>query len=97
MQKDTLMIVCSLASTTTRFSSSIKTFMLSHLELIHNGCESGTSGFGGLTIFQPALSNMSIWWQGRSGLLNTRPGPMILNVASMCIGFRSWKDRVWTL
>ena len=42
--------------------------------------------------FQPALMNMSNWLQGLSGLVMTSPGPMTLNVASMCMGFGSLNE-----
>ena len=70
--------------------------MESHFDDIHNGCVSGIKGLGGLTTVQPALWNILIWWHGLSGLESTNPGPIILNVASICIGFGSSKDSLWT-
>lgn len=37
------------------------------------------------------------WWHGRSGFESTSPGPMILKVASMCIGLGSLNERMWML
>jgi len=89
-------VVVSFLSTTTLVGSSMRTFMDSHLDDIHNGCVSGIRGVGGLTTVQPALWNISIWWQGLSGLDSTNPGPMMLKVASICIGLGSSKDNLWT-
>ena len=58
--------------------------------------QSGIRGVGGCTTVHPAFLNMSIWLQGRSGLDNTSPGPMMLKVASMCIGLGSLKLSVCT-
>lgn len=70
--------------------------MDNHLDDIHRGCVSGMRGNGGLTTVHPALWNSSIWWQGRSGLDRTNPGPMTLKVASICIGLGSSKDNLCT-
>ncbi len=37
------------------------------------------------------------WRQGRSGLDSTSPGPMMLKVASMCMGLGSLKEMMWIL
>ena len=84
-------------STTTRFSSSISTFIDSHFDDIQRGWLSEMVGWGARATFQPALWNMSSWLHGRSGLAITSPGPMMLKVASMCIGLGSLNDMVWTL
>ena len=47
--------------------------------------------------FHPALWNMSSWWHCHSGLAMTRPGPIMLKVASICMGLGSLKLRVWIL
>ena len=44
----------------------------------------------------PAFSNIDFSRQVRSGLVITRPGPMMLKVPSMCIALVSPKSRVWT-
>lgn len=39
----------------------------------------------------------STWRHGRSGFDSTSPGPMMLKVASMCIGFGSLNEMMWIL
>jgi len=63
---------------------------------LFTGCESGIVGSGGLTTSQPAFLKRSICLQGRSGLDKTSPSPIMLNVASMCIGFGSLKLTRWS-
>lgn len=92
----TFCVVVSFLSTTTLVGSNMRTFMDNHLDDIHRGCVSGMRGNGGLTTVHPALWNSSIWWQGRSGLDRTNPGPMMLKVASICIGLGSSKDNLCT-
>ena len=55
-------------------------------------------GYGWLhnLTFQPALRNISSWLHGLSGLMMASPGPMMLKVASMCMGFGSLKEITWT-
>lgn len=43
------------------------------------------------------LLSGSTWLHGRSGFDSTSPGPIMLNVASMCMGFGSLKEIMWTL
>lgn len=154
-----LWMVLSLASTITRFSSSISTFMDSHLEDIHRGwsAEGGTetslvclfhsavcfmqekiscclrthhqesegsevsqqssrpswtyrSEWKGESsdVYQTLLQHLSTggqhrpstsptWWHGRSGFDSTSPGPMMLKVASMCMGLGSLNEIMWIL
>ena len=72
----------------------ILSLTIKNLKDIHNlqlNLQSGISGVGGFTTFQPARLKASIWLQWRSGLDSTSPGPIMLKVASMCIGFGSTK------
>ena len=65
--------------------------------ILANLCEvrcrlpSGRTGCGACTIIHPASWNMRSWWQGLSGLAITRPGPIKLNVPSICMGLGSEK------
>ena len=77
------------------------TFMLLYYIRVANYCDSiylpsGQRGDGGFTISHPDFLNNWIWWHGLSGFDNTRPGPIMLNVASICMGFGSLKLIVWT-
>ena len=59
-------------------------------------CSSGTVLYINNT-FHPALRNMSAWLQGRSGLVMTRPGPIMLKELSTWMGLGSRNETMCTL
>lgn len=46
---------------------------------------------------QQSTLSENTWRHGRSGFDNTNPGPMMLKVASMCMGLGSLNEMMCTL
>lgn len=75
--------------------------LLEHFNLRQRGREKRSLHKGTMPdrLRDPRLQgkNDLTWRQGRSGFESTSPGPMMLKVASMCMGFGSLNEMMWIL